>query len=202
MLDLPLPFGPTITLTPGPNSSRVRSGNDLKPLSVIDFRCIGQSSSPPEPICPSPARGAPAPLVPPPAPTPSCCARPAPTGRPSTSATVSKRRSCGGPSSFDDGVGDELAALGEPLLQLALEVEHVRDRVLDLRLERLRDRRPPCARSRTRESRPRSPPRPPPRARSPTRSGARPGARGRLAPQRACGRARRAPGRPPRTSAG
>src|SRR4051794_25497442 len=36
--DLPLPFGPTITLMPGPNSSRVRSGNDLKPLSVIDFR--------------------------------------------------------------------------------------------------------------------------------------------------------------------
>src|SRR4029453_12337126 len=38
MFDLPLPFGPTITLTPGPKSSRVRSGNDLKPLSVIDFR--------------------------------------------------------------------------------------------------------------------------------------------------------------------
>src|SRR5256885_15767523 len=36
--DFPLPFGPTITLTPGPNSSRVWSGNDLKPLSVIDFR--------------------------------------------------------------------------------------------------------------------------------------------------------------------
>ncbi len=36
--DLPEPFGPTITLTPGPNSSRVRSGNDLKPLRVIDFR--------------------------------------------------------------------------------------------------------------------------------------------------------------------
>src|SRR6201995_1307975 len=37
-LDLPEPLGPTITLTPGPNSSRVRSGNDLKPLTVIDFR--------------------------------------------------------------------------------------------------------------------------------------------------------------------
>src|ERR1700744_483157 len=37
--DLPEPFGPTITLTPGANSSRVRSGNDLKPLSVVDFRC-------------------------------------------------------------------------------------------------------------------------------------------------------------------
>src|SRR4030088_745285 len=40
MFDLPDPFGPTITLTPAPNSSRVRSGNDLKPLIVIDFRCI------------------------------------------------------------------------------------------------------------------------------------------------------------------
>src|SRR5436309_15843734 len=38
MFDLPEPFGPTITLTPGPNSSRVRSGNDLKPLRMIDFR--------------------------------------------------------------------------------------------------------------------------------------------------------------------
>src|SRR2546421_12969799 len=28
-----------MTLTPGVNSSRVRSGNDLNPLSVIDFRC-------------------------------------------------------------------------------------------------------------------------------------------------------------------
>src|ERR1700733_4528341 len=37
-LDLPEPLGPTITLTPGPNSSRVRSGNDLKPLTVTDFR--------------------------------------------------------------------------------------------------------------------------------------------------------------------
>src|SRR5581483_12495648 len=36
--DLPEPLGPTITLTPGPNSSRVRSGNDLKPLRTIDFR--------------------------------------------------------------------------------------------------------------------------------------------------------------------
>ncbi len=36
--DLPDPFGPTITLTPGPNSSFVRSGNDLNPFSVIDFR--------------------------------------------------------------------------------------------------------------------------------------------------------------------
>ena len=39
MFDLPEPFGPTITLTPSPNCSRVRSGKDLKPLIVIDLRC-------------------------------------------------------------------------------------------------------------------------------------------------------------------
>src|SRR5438270_2615262 len=43
--DLPEPFGPTITLTPGPNSSLVRSGNDLNPLSVIDFRYMVVSSA-------------------------------------------------------------------------------------------------------------------------------------------------------------
>ena len=37
--DLPEPLGPTTTDTPGVKSSRVRSGNDLKPLSVIDLRC-------------------------------------------------------------------------------------------------------------------------------------------------------------------
>jgi hypothetical protein len=36
-------FGPTTTLTPGPNSMRVRSGKDLKPFSVIDFRYTAPS---------------------------------------------------------------------------------------------------------------------------------------------------------------
>src|SRR6202007_206432 len=40
MLDLPEPFGPTTTLTPGPKSSCVRSGKDLKPFSVSDLRRI------------------------------------------------------------------------------------------------------------------------------------------------------------------
>src|SRR3954453_17779148 len=40
MLDLPDPFGPTITETPGVKSSLVRSGNDLKPLRLIDRRCM------------------------------------------------------------------------------------------------------------------------------------------------------------------
>jgi hypothetical protein len=39
MLDLPEPFGPTTTETPGEKSSRVRSGNDLNPFRVIDLRC-------------------------------------------------------------------------------------------------------------------------------------------------------------------
>src|SRR4051812_44315542 len=40
MFDLPDPFGPITTATPGPNSSRVRFGNDLKPLSVSERRCM------------------------------------------------------------------------------------------------------------------------------------------------------------------
>src|SRR3954470_12533103 len=38
--DLPQPFGPTITLTPGENTSLVRSAKDLKPLMVIELRCM------------------------------------------------------------------------------------------------------------------------------------------------------------------
>src|SRR5690606_21064636 len=36
--DLPEPFGPTMTVTPGRSSRRVRSANDLKPTSLRDFR--------------------------------------------------------------------------------------------------------------------------------------------------------------------
>src|SRR6516164_7380320 len=43
-LDLPEPLGPTTTLTPGPNSSRVRSGNDLKPLSVSELSLMPATS--------------------------------------------------------------------------------------------------------------------------------------------------------------
>ena len=38
--DLPDPFGPTITETPGVKSSFVRSGKDLNPFSAIDRRCM------------------------------------------------------------------------------------------------------------------------------------------------------------------
>jgi hypothetical protein len=40
MFDLPDPFGPTMTLTPGEKTSGVRSGKDLKPLIVIELRCM------------------------------------------------------------------------------------------------------------------------------------------------------------------
>src|SRR6478736_3140093 len=40
MLDLPEPLGPTITLTPGENSSFSRSGNDLKTFISIDLTYI------------------------------------------------------------------------------------------------------------------------------------------------------------------
>ena len=43
MFDLPEPLGPTITLTPGENSSLVRSGNDLNPFISIDLRYISSS---------------------------------------------------------------------------------------------------------------------------------------------------------------
>jgi hypothetical protein len=45
MFDLPLPLGPTITLTPGVNVSRVRSGNDLNPFRLIAFRYISGNLS-------------------------------------------------------------------------------------------------------------------------------------------------------------
>ena len=40
MFDLPEPLGPTITLTPGEKCSFVRSGKDLNPFRLIDFRYI------------------------------------------------------------------------------------------------------------------------------------------------------------------
>jgi hypothetical protein len=48
MLLLPEPFGPTMTLTPGENSSVVRSGKDLKPFIEIDFRYTAAHLASPE----------------------------------------------------------------------------------------------------------------------------------------------------------
>ena len=48
MFDLPEPLGPTITLTPGENSSLVRSGNDLNPFIAIDLRYMRALLASPE----------------------------------------------------------------------------------------------------------------------------------------------------------
>src|SRR5699024_12797553 len=39
IFDLPLPFGPTIAVTPWLNSNVVFSGNDLNPFNIIFFNC-------------------------------------------------------------------------------------------------------------------------------------------------------------------
>ena len=89
MLDLPEPFGPTTTETPGANSSLVRSGNDLKPLRVTDCADASrQASSPSSAVSRGRLLGV---LLRAPG-----AARQLP---PATTAATSNRRSCGGPSS-------------------------------------------------------------------------------------------------------
>ena len=103
MFDLPEPLGPTITLTPGENSSFVRAGNDLNPFISIDLRYISSSV---RKACDRVGRD--------PAQSPSrfsarsaatCSAAfllrpaPVPTRSPSTVASTSKVRWCAGPDS-------------------------------------------------------------------------------------------------------
>ena len=88
---------------PAPNSSRVRSGNDLKPLSVSDFRCIALSPRPRRPS--SSSSGRPVERLerraarPPARRASSSGPSPCRASLASTSATTSNVRSCGGPSS-------------------------------------------------------------------------------------------------------
>ena len=44
MFDLPEPFGPTTTATPGSSRTSTGSGNDLKPRSLIARRCTRAGS--------------------------------------------------------------------------------------------------------------------------------------------------------------
>src|SRR3954454_18940220 len=87
LLDLPEPLGPTITDTPGLNSSFVRSGNDLNPLRVRVLRCIYAD------MLPSTADAA------------ACSAsfldrpEPRPSSSPLMTAATSNVRSWGGPDS-------------------------------------------------------------------------------------------------------
>ena len=90
--DLPEPLGPTITVTPRPNSSRVRSGKDLKPLRVIDFRCTRSPAPSPGASSARRARLLLGVLLR--AAAAACRPR-----RPPTVARTSKVRSCGGPCS-------------------------------------------------------------------------------------------------------
>src|SRR5436190_16829926 len=80
MFDLPEPLGPTITLTPGENSSLVRPGNDLNPFISIDLKYISRPRSErlageSDETCPAIPPGASAPPRPPSAPRPSCYGR-------------------------------------------------------------------------------------------------------------------------------
>ena len=132
--DFPDPLGPTMTETPGPKSSLVRSGNDLKPLSVIDLRCIQLAlTRPPRAPRSRPAR--------PPARRPAWTAR-CPRRR-RTRAPRLRPRTCGraaGPLRRDH-VRDHLAAPGQQLLQGGLEVQRALGRVRDLLQERLHHHR-------------------------------------------------------------
>ena len=137
--DLPDPFGPTMTDTPGSKASRVRSGNDLKPLRVIDLRCIRRDP---------PARGLRGPRARPPARRASSSAR-----RPRQELLADAGGDLEGPVVRRPElgrhlVGDDVAALGEALLQRGLEVDRVLEGVLDLGLEGVDDRlgRAPVAR--------------------------------------------------------
>ena len=153
-LDLPEPLGPTMTDTPRPNSSRVRSGKDLKPLSVIDLRCIARSSSS-SAVQAAPARSRAASC--------SACFLERPRARPDRLArrpgrdlerAVVRRAELGGHL-----VGDDLAALGQALLQGGLEVDGVVAARARSPARTPRRPPPPCARSRRAGSRRRSPPR-------------------------------------------
>src|SRR3954453_7474953 len=135
MFDLPLPLGPTITLIPGPKSSRTRSGNDLNPLRVIDFRCMVASRG--SGLLVELEQGLLCGLL-------FGLLLAAPAAGPERAAgnlgdglegAVVRR-----PVLAPDAVEDDLAALRQPLLQLALEVRVVIQCPLHLRRERLRHR--------------------------------------------------------------
>ncbi len=167
MLDLPEPFGPTTTATPGSSRSSVGSTNDLKPRSLIDLRCTrpqslpdGADSGRDAPTRPS---GAAVPLRGPRGTQPGSCGgstsrrssasraascsalffegpRPTPTWTPSIDAAAVKVRSCGGALGGEQLVDDALPPPRELLLELGLVVDPVGEREVDLTREGLDDR--------------------------------------------------------------
>src|SRR3954470_2081795 len=140
-LDFPEPFGPTMTDTPSPNSSRVRSGNDLKPFRLIDLRCISSARGVlfggVVLVAPQLVQGDPrglllGRLLRAPRAAPDHPRAHAPFD---VEDAVVRRPVLG-----DDLVVDDLALLGEALLECRLEVHRVLERLLDLRHEHLDDR--------------------------------------------------------------
>ena len=147
-LDLPDPLGPTTTDTPGPNSSLVRSGKDLKPLSVSDLRCTWghlDHSAGSQISSSSGGSGASGCSVSSAIRAASCSAcffeRPAPrpTGAPATVATTSNVRSCGGPASTSTVYSTVSERRARRSCSVDLKSTGMRQRVGDLRLEGLDD---------------------------------------------------------------
>src|SRR3954453_15860906 len=124
-LDLPEPFGPTITDTPGENSRRVRSGKDLKPFSVSDLRCTSGPHGVQRCLGGRLLRvllrapGAPGDLL-------------AADHRGHLEDPLVRRTVLG-----RHAIGHQRAPARQPLLQRRLEVRRRAERLLDLRLERL-----------------------------------------------------------------
>src|SRR6185295_14216723 len=129
MLDLPEPFGPTTTDTPGENSSRVRSGNDLKPFSVSERRCISSRLQPVERRLRGRLLGV---LLRTPRPAGQLLA---PDHRRDLELPLVWRAFLG-----RHLVGHQRTAAREALLQGGLEVRRSLERLLDLRRERVDDR--------------------------------------------------------------
>ena len=178
--DFPEPFGPTTTATPGSRWISTGSTNDLKPRSLIAFRCTrrgGYRAARTPPVGSATlARSSAAERLAarPPARRLSSSGRvPVPTTSSSISAAAVNERSCGGPSTLDGLVRDRAAGAREPLLQLRLVVDVRRQRVLDARLERLDDRRLDRLEAVLEVRAPRSPPRAARRARCGSRRAAR-----------------------------
>src|SRR5436305_14886945 len=130
MFDLPEPLGPTTTLTPGPKTRWVRSGKDLKPFSVSDFRRTGPSALQ---RLHGDARGLLLGLL---------LAAPAP--RAQRLAADQRRHAEGALVRRASRAGVLVDHLGpaarEKLLQRGLEVHRVLQRLLDIRGERIHDR--------------------------------------------------------------
>src|SRR4051794_19980441 len=105
--DLPDPFGPTTTVTPGSNWSVVGSANDLKPLRVSDFKNTAG---------PTLVASTPPPREPPAHPAP-ICRRPRPTSN-DLGATLRQRphslRPLGTQIAQKGGGRGEIQDLGRP----------------------------------------------------------------------------------------